>query len=318
MTSAATPTRLADSVPRARSGQDVRQRSTRRRNSTIAYALLAPSLVGVVVFLAIPVVVVVVLSFFRWNLLTSPTFVGIGNYLDMFRFEGAGHALYITVLYVVLNIPVQTVLALALAMLMNRKGRVTAVVRVLCVLPYLATPVAMAVVWQWIFDPATGLVNTLLGLVGIQGPQWLSSSFWALPVVAFANVWQYVGYNMLFFLAGLQAIPPTVYEAADVDGVSKWGQFLHVTLPLLRPTMLFVLVTTVIGSFQVFDTVYVMTKGGPGTSTTVMNQLIYQNGFVGFRLGVASALSVLLFVIILAVTITQFRYFRNRTTYEMT
>jgi multiple sugar transport system permease protein/sn-glycerol 3-phosphate transport system permease protein len=209
------------------------------------------------------------------------------------------------------------VLALALAMLMNRKGRVTAVVRVLCVLPYLATPVAMAVVWQWIFDPATGLVNTLLGLVGIQGPQWLSSSFWALPVVAFANVWQYVGYNMLFFLAGLQAIPPTVYEAADVDGVSKWGQFLHVTLPLLRPTMLFVLVTTVIGSFQVFDTVYVMTQGGPGTSTTVMNQLIYFNGFRGFRIGAASALSVILFLVILAVTVAQFSYFRKRTTYEM-
>jgi multiple sugar transport system permease protein len=212
----------------------------------------------------------------------------------------------------------QTVLALAMAMLMNRKGKITGVVRVLCVLPYLATPVAMAVVWQWIFDPATGLVNTLLGVVGISGPQWLSSSFWALPVVAFANIWQFVGYNMLFFLAGLQAIPHTVYEAADVDGVSKRGQFLHVTLPLLRPTMLFVLVTTVIGSFQVFDTVYVMTNGGPGKATTVMNQLIYQNGFVGFRIGIASSMSVMLFVIILAVTVAQFRYFQNRTTYDMT
>jgi multiple sugar transport system permease protein len=317
VTSAATPARVADAVGPPRGGQAGSARA-RRRSVVTAFTLLAPSFVGVLVFLAIPVVVVIVLSFFRWNLLNPPTWVGFGNYIDMFRFEGAGHALYITTLYVILNIPMQTVLALAMAMLMNRKGKITGVVRVLCVLPYLATPVAMAVVWQWIFDPATGLVNTLLGVVGISGPQWLSSSFWALPVVAFANIWQFVGYNMLFFLAGLQAIPHTVYEAADVDGVSKRGQFLHVTLPLLRPTMLFVLVTTVIGSFQVFDTVYVMTNGGPGKATTVMNQLIYQNGFVGFRIGIASSMSVMLFVIILAVTVAQFRYFQNRTTYDMT
>jgi multiple sugar transport system permease protein len=317
VTSAATPARAADAVGPPRGGQAGSARA-RRRSVVTAFTLLAPSFVGVLVFLAIPVVVVIVLSFFRWNLLNPPTWVGFGNYIDMFRFEGAGHALYITTLYVILNIPMQTVLALAMAMLMNRKGKITGVVRVLCVLPYLATPVAMAVVWQWIFDPATGLVNTLLGVVGISGPQWLSSSFWALPVVAFANIWQFVGYNMLFFLAGLQAIPHTVYEAADVDGVSKRGQFLHVTLPLLRPTMLFVLVTTVIGSFQVFDTVYVMTNGGPGKATTVMNQLIYQNGFVGFRIGIASSMSVMLFVIILAVTVAQFRYFQNRTTYDMT
>jgi multiple sugar transport system permease protein len=317
MTSPTAPTRLAG-VGAAAGGGSSSTSSPARRGRLVAFGLLAPSLVGVTIFLAIPVLFVVVLSFFRWNLLNAPRWVGIGNYLDMFRFEGAGHALWITTLYVLLNIPMQTVLALAMAMLLNRKGRVTGVVRVLCVLPYLATPVAMAVVWQWIFDPATGLVNTLLAQVGITGPQWLASSFWALPVVAFANIWQYVGYNMLFFLAGLQGIPHTVYEAADVDGVSSWGQFLHVTLPLLRPTMLFVLVTTVIGSFQVFDTVYVMTKGGPGRSTTVMNQLIYQTGFQGFRIGVASALSVLLFVIILAVTIGQFAYFRNRTTYDMT
>jgi ABC-type sugar transport system permease subunit len=317
VTSAATPARVADAVGPP-PGDQAGSARARRRSVVTAFTLLAPSFVGVLVFLAIPVLVVIVLSFFRWNLLNPPTWVGFGNYIDMFRFEGAGHALYITTLYVILNIPMQTVLALAMAMLMNRKGKITGVVRVLCVLPYLATPVAMAVVWQWIFDPATGLVNTLLGVVGISGPQWLSSSFWALPVVAFANIWQFVGYNMLFFLAGLQAIPHTVYEAADVDGVSKRGQFLHVTLPLLRPTMLFVLVTTVIGSFQVFDTVYVMTNGGPGKATTVMNQLIYQNGFVGFRIGIASSMSVMLFVIILAVTVAQFRYFQNRTTYDMT
>jgi multiple sugar transport system permease protein/sn-glycerol 3-phosphate transport system permease protein len=269
------------------------------------------------VFLGIPVVLVVIFSFLKWNLLTPPKFVGLSNYLDVFQHEGAGHALLVTFYYFLLNIPVQTALALGMAMLMNRRGRFTALIRVLCVLPYLATPVAMGVVWQWIFAPQTGVVNTLLHFVGIGGPDWLNSPGWSMPVVAFANIWQFVGYNMLFFLAGLQAIPPMLYEASAIDGAGAVQRFFRVTLPLLRPTMLFVLVTGAIGSFQVFDSVYVMTNGGPGRSTTVMNMLIYQNGFIGFRIGAASALSVILFAVILTVTLIQFRYFNRRTVYEL-
>lgn len=285
------------------------------RRTALLY--LAPSLVGVVCFLAIPVVLVFGLSFVKWNLLTPPSFAGLSNYVNVFRQDGAGHSLLITAYYVLLNIPLQTALALGLAVLLNRKLPGTGFVRVLCVLPYLATPVAMAVVWNWIFDPTTGVVNTVLSTVGITGPAWLASSVWAMPVVAFANIWQYAGYNMLFFLAGLQAIPATLYESTAVDGASKVQQFVRITLPLLRPTMLFVLVTGLIGSFQVFDTVYVMTNGGPGNSTEVMNSLIYKSAFVGFRIGDAAAMSVVLFVVILAVTIGQFAYFRKRTTYEM-
>lgn len=294
-----------------------RARATNRREARTALGFLAPSLIGVVLFLLIPVVMVVVLSFTKWNLLTPPSFAGISNYVNIFRYDDVGHSLLITGYYVLLNIPAQTVLALGLAVLLNRKLPGAGFVRVLCVLPYLATPVAMAVVWNWFFDPSTGVVNTLLGFVGIDGPSWLSSSVWAMPVVAFANIWQYVGYNMLFFLAGLQAIPPSLYEAASIDGGTKARQFVSITLPLLRPTLLFVLVTGVIGSFQVFDTVYVLTSGGPGDSTEVMNSLIYKSAFVGFRIGDAAAMSVVLFVVILVVTIAQFRYFQNRTTYEM-
>ena len=138
-----------------------------------------------------------------------------------------------------------------------------------------------------------------------------------MPVIAFVNIWQYVGYNMLFFLAGLQAIPLTLYEASSLDGASKVQQFWRVTLPLLRPTMLFVLVTGVIGSFQVFDTVYVMTAGGPGNATNVASLNIYNTAFSGFRIGEASAMSVVLVLVILAITIAQFRYFNKRTTYEI-
>lgn len=131
------------------------------------------------------------------------------------------HSLLVTLYYVALNIPIQTVIALGLAMMLNRRLPGTSLLRVLCVVPYLATPVAMSVVWNWFFDPKIGAVNTVLGFVGIHGPAWLSSAAWAMPVIAFANIWQYAGYNMLFFLAGLQAIPGPLYEAARVDGASK-------------------------------------------------------------------------------------------------
>lgn len=279
---------------------------------------LAPSLIGVIVFLLIPVVLVIILSFMKWDLLRPAQFNGVTNYLNIFKYDHMAHSLLVTLYYVVLNIPIQTVIALGLAMLLNRSLPASGLLRVICVLPYLATPVAMAVVWNWFFDPNTGAINTLLSLVGIHGPSWLTQTATAMPVIAFANIWQYAGYNMLFFLAGLQAIPHHLYEAARVDGASKMQQFFGITLPLLRPTMLFVLVTGVIGSFQVFDMVFVLTQGGPGYATQVVNLQIYQSAFVAFNIGDASAMSVILFLVILLFTILQFAYFRRRTVYEMT
>src|SRR6185437_15354227 len=213
--------------------------------------------------------------------------------------------------YVLLNIPLQTVIALGLAVLLNSKRKGMGIYRVLFVAPYLSTPVATAVIWFWVFDPKLGAVNALLAHVGITGPQWLSSTAWAMPVVAFVNIWQYVGYNMLFFLAGLQAIPKALYEAAEIDGAGPIRQFFRISLPLLNSTMLFVLVTGVIGSFQVFDTLYVLTQGGPGNSTEVLNLKIYQVGFTDFRLGEAPPLWVLLFGVILLFSVGQFLFFKN-------
>ncbi len=289
----------------------------RRRRIRTAFLFLTPSLIGVLLFLVVPVIFVIILSLTRWNLLTPIQWVGFSNYANIFRFDGFGHSLLVTAYYVLLNIPFQTVLALGLALLLNNKRRGSAFIRVICVLPFLATPVAMGVVWNWFFSPTNGLINQMLAHVGITGPAWLSDAATAMPVIAFANIWQYAGYNMLFFLAGLQAVPPSLYEAASIDGATKIQQFRRVTLPLLRPALLFVLVTTVIGSFQVFDTVYVMTNGGPGNATKVANLNIYNTAFAGFRIGEASAMSVVLFLIILLVTIAQFRYFNRRTTYEI-
>jgi multiple sugar transport system permease protein len=189
--------------------------------------------------------------------------------------------------------------------------------RALYVLPYMSTPVAMAVVWGWLLNAQNGLINQLLLMVGIHGPNWLGNQATAMPAIAMISTWQYAGYNMLFFLAGLQTIPPHLYEAASIDGASAFSQFRRITLPLLNPTMLFVLVTDVIGSFQVFDQVYVLTQGGPGSATTVINYQIYTTGFQNFDVGSASAMSLLLFGVILLVTIAQFRFFRSRTTYEV-
>ncbi len=287
------------------------------RKLLAAAPFILPSLAGVVLFLLLPVVVVLLLSFVKWNFLQPPSWAGLSNFVTMTRDDHVFHALLISAYYVLWNIPIQTVIALGLAMLLNRRLPGMGVYRALFVLPYMSTPVAMAVVWGWLFNAQNGMINHLLSLVGFTGPNWLGDQATALPVIAMIATWQYAGYNMLFFLAGLQTIPPQLYEAAGIDGASAWGQFRRITLPLLNSTMLFVLVTDVIGSFQVFDQVYVLTQGGPGSATNVINYQIYTTAFQNFDVGSASAMSLLLFGVILLVTFIQFRFFRNRTTYEV-
>ena len=289
---------------------------SRLRALLIALPFLLPSLVGVVAFLLIPVVLLVVYSFLHWNLLTSPTWAGFSNFTGIFEHDHALRALLLTIYYVALNVPLQTVLAILLALMLNSKLPAMGVFRTLYVVPYMATPVAMAVVWNWILDPKLGAINVLLGHLGISGPGWLTTTALAMPMIALINIWQYLGYNMLFFLAGLQAIPRQLHEAAAIDGAGKFKEFFSITMPLLRPTLLFVLVTDVIGSFQIFDTVWVLTQGGPGNSTEVLNVSIYQTAFVNFDIGGASAMSLVLFGVILLVTIVQFTWFRKRTVYQ--
>ena len=282
-----------------------------------AYAFLLPSFVGLLVFLILPIIAVAVLSFFNWGLIAQPTFIGLGNYSKLFGSSSFWHSLLLTLYYVLLNIPMQTVFALLLALLLNQKLPGRGIFRTLFVVPWMATAVAMGIVWQWIFDPQYGSLNSFLSLFHITGPAWLSSPGWALPAIAAVNIWQYTGYNMLFFLAGLQGIPPDFYEAASLDGASPVRKFFTITLPLLTPTLFFVLVTDVIGSAQVFDTVYVMTQGGPGNATSVLNFTIFQQAFVFFHAGYASALSMVLFAILLIITLLQVLFFRNRTIYDL-
>jgi multiple sugar transport system permease protein/sn-glycerol 3-phosphate transport system permease protein len=290
---------------------------SRLRRDLQAALFILPSLFGVVAFLLLPVVIVAVVSFFDWELLSTPKFVGLKNYRHLLADESMRHSLLVTVYYVVLSIPAQTILALLLAILLNQKIRGKTLFRAMYVVPWMATPVVMGLVWTWVFDPRNGAINAFLATFGITGPDWLTSSTFAMPAIAAVQVWQYTGYNMLFFLAGLQSIPKELYEVSSLDGASAVQQFFSVTLPMLRPTTFFVLVTNVIGSFQVFDTVFVMTNGGPGNSTEVINFKIYQTAFQFFDFGYASAIAMVLFVLILTVTLFQVRYFNKRTTYDV-
>lgn len=292
------------------------RRALRRRQALAGYAMLAPSLVGVLGFLLAPVLIVMVISLFDWKLLSTPSFIGLANYRELFNDSDVWHSFLVTAYYVLICVPGTTILSLLLSLLVNRKLRGMKYFRALLVIPWMATPVAMGLVWAWIFDPGRGALNTFLGSFGIDGPSWLSSPFLAMPSVAAVHIWQFAGYNMLFFLAGLQNIPLSLREASALDGASPVGHFFAITLPLLRPTLLFVLITNVIGSFQAFDTIFVMTEGGPGDSTEVATYLIYDEAFRKFGFGYASTISVLLFVVILVVTVSQFIYFERRTTYD--
>ncbi|MBE1612712.1 sugar ABC transporter permease [Actinopolymorpha pittospori] len=207
----------------------------------------------------------------------------------------------------------QTALGLATALLLNRRLPGSQVFRVIYVIPWICAPLALGVVWRWIFDPSDGALNALIG----HRVEWLSSPTLALPAVAAVAVWSQVGYVTLFFLAGLNAIPEQLYEAARIDGAGQRQVFWRITVPLLRPTTFFVLVTGVISSFQVFDTVYAMTRGGPAGRTDVIAARIYFEAFEAFRLGRAAALAVLLFVLLVVVTVAQQLYFRRRITYDL-
>ncbi|HET8842073.1 MAG TPA: sugar ABC transporter permease [Ktedonobacteraceae bacterium] len=282
-----------------------------------AYAFLFPSLLGVLIFLLLPVLIVALLSLFDWGLISDPHFVGLQNYVRIFQSPVVRQSLLVTAYFVLLNIPLQTVLALIFALFMNKRLPGIGAFRTLFAVPWMATPVVMGIVWQWIFDPQYGALNNFLALFGIHELAWLTSQQLALPAIAIVSIWGNVGYTMLFFLAGLQGIPEYLYEAAYIDGAKPVQAFFRITLPLLNPVMFFVLVTDIISSFQLFDTVYAMTKGGPAGSTNVLNYYIFQQAFQFFHAGYASALSMLLFAILMFATLLLALYFRKRTTYDL-
>jgi len=286
---------------------------TRRRSRSdfrIAMVFIAPAAIGFVAFFLIPTVRGIWFSFTDQNLVGSGEFIGTENYVRMAGDPLFWNSLLVTLYYVAINITVQTVLAVLIAVLMHRLTQ-SLVIRGIILLPYLVANVVVALVWFWMFDYSTGIVNVVIDAIGLDRVAFFGDPVTAIPTIALINVWRFVGYTALLVFAGLQTIPKELYEAGALDGASEARMFRSITLPLLRPVLALVLVITVVGSFQIFDTVAVTTEGGPVNATRVIYYYIYQQAFERFDLGYASALSVFLLVTLALIAYAQLKLLRS-------
>ncbi len=301
----------------AQSGSEKVPWKDREHEGLAAGLFLLPNLIGFLIFTAIPVGAAFVLAFYDYDLLLGASWAGLENFRELFTVDRVFRAaLFNTVYFTAVSVPLSVVLGLATAILVNQALRGVVIFRSIFLLPYVTVTVALSLVWKWLYLPDIGLINSVLGAVGIDGPAWLTSQTWAMPALILMSVWKGFGYNMVIFLAGLQGIPDHLYDAAKVDGATAWRRFLNVTLPLLSPTTFFVVVISVISSFQVFDQALIMTNGGPGTATTTLVLYIYQKGFQSFDMGYAAAVALVLFAVIFVFTVVQFLFQRRWVTYE--
>ncbi len=279
------------------------------RNALVAYSFIAPNFIGFCIFTLIPILYALILAFMEWNGVTEMTFVGLDNFARMFTDKDFQKSFWNTILYVCGTVPLTIVCALGLALLLNQKVIGRNFFRITAFFPYVASMVAVTAVWNFLFSPALGPVNQLLSNLGVEDlPKWAAGSDTAMLTVILFSVWKLMGYYMIIYLAGLQGINSELYEAADIDGANAWQKFWNVTLPQLSSTTFFVVIMVVIQSFKVFDLMYMITQGGPGTSTIVLVYKIYNEAFVGTpEYGYSSAISMILFLMVLTVTIIQFR-----------
>ncbi|WP_339319177.1 sugar ABC transporter permease [Paenibacillus sp. FSL R10-2734] len=275
------------------------------RKYGIAYLFLAPSLIGLIVFKLYPIVKTLILSFTQWDGFQPYKFIGLANYKDLLTDETFKISLVNNLLYTLVTVPITIVLSILLAMLMNFKVRGIKGFRLLYFFPNITAAIAIGIIWAAMFEQY-GPINTILRAFGVGNPPgWLASTSLALPAIMLVSIWKSVGYNAVILFAGLQGVPRHLYEAAELDGAGRFKRFIHVTLPGLSPVIYFTVMTGIIYSFQVFDTVMSMTQGGPGRSTNVLVYYIYNTAFQNYHFGAASAMSYVLFVIILILTLIQ-------------
>jgi multiple sugar transport system permease protein len=286
-----------------------------RTEALWGYLLISPMVIGFTVFFLIALGASFVLSFTSWDMLSSPVWVGLDNYRKVLQDGEFRTALGNTVAIVVPLVTLRLVIGLALAVALNSKIRFRAFYRVLFFLPVLTMPVAIGTIWKWLYDPAFGPINSFLRRVGLPQPEWLSQPKWAVVAVVVVLVWSGVGYDMIIYLAGLQAIPRDYYDAAAVDGAGAWQQFRGITVPLLTPTIFFLSVVGIIYSFQVFDLVYVMTRIDQTNKLPTVVFYIYEEGFRSFRMGYAITVAWVLLFIILVFTLIQFHLQRRWVNY---
>ena len=273
-----------------------------------ALLFLAPTLLGLVVLSAGPVLATLAISLTEWDLLRAPKLVGLDNFVQLASDERFLKALRNTAFYTLTSVPLGMLISLFLALALNQTIRGIAWIRTAYFLPVVTSTIAIALVWQWIYSPESGLLNQFIGLFGIVPQKWLSNPILAMPAIVAMSVWQGLGTNIIIFLAGLQAIPGELLDAASVDGAGRWARFRNVVLPLLTPSIFFTGVLSLIGSFQVFDQIYVLSRQGRATDATVtVVYFIYENGFKFFKMGYATAASWILFLIVSFFTVIYFR-----------
>jgi multiple sugar transport system permease protein len=293
------------------------QLTPRQREERSFYLFILPWLIGFVLFTGGPVVYSFIMSLTNWTGIKTRDWVGLENYINLLTVD----PLFWTVLkntfvYGIFSVLLGTLLALGVAILMNQRVPGISIFRTLYYLPSVTSGIAIAIMWAWMFNPRAGLINYLLSVVGIEGPTWFSSTQWAMPGLIIVSLWG-IGPNMIILLAGLQGIPSHLYEAARIDGANQFQEFRYITVPMLSPVLFYVAVISMIGSFQIFENVLVMTNGGPGSATRVIVFDLYQNAFVNSRMGYASAQAWILCMIIMVMTWLMFRISKSRVHYEM-
>jgi multiple sugar transport system permease protein len=281
-----------------------------RRAGWVAFFVL-PGLGGLLLFVVGPILASLVLTVYEWDLLTSPRYVGLANFRRLVEDDQFWAALRHTLAFIAGYVPLVMGLALAVALALNARLRGVAALRTAFFLPVVSSWVAVALLWSWLFNPRYGLVNHLLGLAGVAGPGWLFDRTWAMPAIILTSVWKDLGFVMVIFLAGLQAIPADYHEAAALDGAGDFERLRSITLPLLAPTTFFVAVISIINSFQVFDQVWVMTEGGPAGATSVLVERVVKHAFSYGEMGYAATISWVLFALVFAVTLVQLRLGRR-------
>lgn len=278
-----------------------------RKNALMGYIMVSPILVGILLFTVVPVFFSLYISFTDWDMLHPQTWVGLQNYQTIFSDKMLGIVTKNTLVYCVIAIPGAILFGMLLALAMNTKIRGVALYRTAFFMPNITTTVAVCIVWSWLYNKDYGLFNNILKMVGLEPVKWISSKKMAMPSVAIMSVWQAMGYDMILLTAGLKGISETYYEAAKIDGANGWNIFWKITLPMLTPTLFFLVVTHCISYIQMFDAAYIMTEGGPGHATRSFVMQIYNTAFEYFRMGEASAYAWVLFIAVMIITVIQFK-----------
>jgi multiple sugar transport system permease protein len=285
------------------------------RESLAFYGFISPWLIGFICFTGGPIVASLYFSVTNYTILSSPEYIGLDNFRALFSDPLFATSLYNTLYYAVFFVPLGIIFAFLMALLLNQKVAGLAVYRTVYYLPSIVPAVANSILWIWLLNPQWGLINTALASIGIQGPGWLTSEVWSKPAIILMSLWG-IGSWIIIYLAGLQGVPEQFYEAAEVDGATTLKKFFHITLPLMTPTIFFTMITGIIGAFQVFTQAYIMTNGGPVNSTLFYALYLFRNAFNYLKMGYAAAMAWVLFLIILVLTVIQFRLAQRWVFYE--